>query len=89
MHANPKDAETALFEMISDAYYFFESLGYTGRCGEQAAKIETVDTPVGRDINFNGIEVGSYGIREFEGFKWVYGTGAAEPRLSQAIGRKL
>lgn len=37
------------------------------------------------DIFVNDIEVGSYGIRSFDGFTWVYGTGCAEPRLSQAL----
>ena len=36
----------------------------------------------------NGIELGSYGIREFAGFRWIYGTGVAEPRLSLCIARK-
>lgn len=37
------------------------------------------------DLNLNGIEVGSYGFREHDGFKWVYGTGLAEPRFSLAL----
>lgn len=44
-----------------------------------------VSTPEGFDIEVNGIEVGSYGIREFENIKWVYGTGLAEPRFSKAL----
>ncbi|RLD76804.1 MAG: hypothetical protein DRJ15_14725 [Bacteroidetes bacterium] len=39
----------------------------------------------GIDILINGVEVGSYGIREYQGMRWVYGTGCAEPRLSQAL----
>jgi len=35
------------------------------------------------DIECEGIELGSYGIREHEGHKWIYATGIAEPRLSQ------
>ena len=37
------------------------------------------------DININGIEVGSYGIRELEGYGWIYGTGVAEPRFSYSL----
>lgn len=37
------------------------------------------------DLNLNGIEVGSYGIRTCPDLDWVYGTGLAEPRYSQAI----
>jgi hypothetical protein len=32
----------------------------------------------------NDIEIGSYGMREYENFKWIYGTGMAEPRFSKA-----
>jgi hypothetical protein len=31
------------------------------------------------------IELGSYGIREYNGKTWIYGTAIAEPRLSKAI----
>jgi hypothetical protein len=32
-----------------------------------------------------GIELGSYGIREHDNLKWVFGTGLAEPRLSKVL----
>jgi hypothetical protein len=35
------------------------------------------------DLEIDGIEIGSYGIRAFKDFNWVYGTGIAEPRFSQ------
>lgn len=52
--------------------------------------IRVVSTPqdnsvVNTDILINDIEVGSYGYRHYEDFCWVYGTGIAEPRFSQAI----
>lgn len=37
------------------------------------------------DLEINNIEVGSYGIRQYKNLFWVYGTGLAEPRFSQAI----
>lgn len=43
-----------------------------------------VKTDIGWDINVDGIEVGSYGWREHDGFRWAYGTGIAEPRFTQA-----
>lgn len=43
-----------------------------------------VPTPYGYDIELNGIEVGSYGIRTHNDFSWIYGTGIAEPRFSVA-----
>lgn len=36
-------------------------------------------------IDSNGKELGSYGIRECEFLRYVYGTGCAEPRLSKLI----
>lgn len=41
-------------------------------------------TDEGFDLEIGGIEVGSYGRRAIPGLSWVYGTGAAEPRLSIA-----
>jgi len=37
------------------------------------------------DIQFKGIELGSYGIRSCDFLTWIYGTGVAEPRLTKAI----
>ena len=45
---------------------------------------EIIETPEGHDIILNGIEIGSYGIREYEHIKWIYATGLAEPRFSLA-----
>lgn len=36
------------------------------------------------DINLNGIEIGSYGIRNIENIQYVYGTGVALPRFNLA-----
>lgn len=49
-------------------------------------EVERVATEDGFDLNLNGIEIGSYGIREAGGLRWVYGTGIAEPRFSTARG---
>lgn len=37
------------------------------------------------DIILNNIEIGSYGIRKVENLEFIYGTGLALPRLSQAL----
>jgi hypothetical protein len=37
------------------------------------------------DIYYAEVELGSYGIRECEFLKWVYGTGCAEPRLTATL----
>ncbi|MCX5657683.1 MAG: hypothetical protein NTZ48_05620 [Candidatus Omnitrophica bacterium] len=38
------------------------------------------------DIEYKGIELGSYGIRHCSFISWVYGTACAEPRLSHCQG---
>lgn len=78
--ARPKYPEWSLFEMIETAEKFFKD-----NCHQSQRDIKRVPTEIGIDINLGKVELGSYGIREHQGFKWVYGTGCAEPRLSQAI----
>lgn len=69
-----------LQQMIMKALAFF---------GKHAYNLEVVHTGNDTyDINSNGIEIGSYGIREYQGFRWVYGTGLAEPRFSQTMEQK-
>lgn len=42
-------------------------------------------TVEGYDLDVQGIEVGSYGIRALGRDEWVYGTGLALPRTSRAM----
>lgn len=58
--------------------FFYQNTGLRDRLLE-------VETEAGYDINLNGIEIGSYGVRSFEGHHWIYGTGLAEPRFSMAL----
>lgn len=37
------------------------------------------------DIQLDGIEIGSYGVREFLGQHYIYGTALALPRFQQAL----
>jgi hypothetical protein len=39
------------------------------------------------DIYFKEVELGSYGIRNCDFLTWIYGTGVAEPRLSQVMNK--
>jgi hypothetical protein len=39
----------------------------------------------GFDINYRGIELGSYGIRHCSYLEWIYATGVAEPRVSATL----
>lgn len=65
----------SMMKMIDDCYNFFSTkLNRT--------HLEKVKTDEGYDITYMGIEIGSYGIRECEFLKYIYGTGCAEPRLS-------
>ena len=77
---NSKSPEWDMDQCIDHAQDFF-----TANCND---KIEIVKTKDGFDLNLNNIEIGSYGIRSYEGFQWVYGTGLAEPRFSQAKNEK-
>ena len=73
----------SLEKIIDDAYNFFNSkLSNIG-------SLSIDKTDIGYDINCTvfgytkPVELGSYGIRECEFLKWIYGTGCAEPRLSK------
>jgi hypothetical protein len=48
-------------------------------------ELKIVKTDIGYDIMIDDYELGSYGIRESDFLKWIYGTGCAEPRLSTLI----
>lgn len=66
-----------LFEMLHCARDFMEKLG--------AIDLDIAKTEEGFDLYCNDIEVGSYGYREYKGMKWIYGTGLALPRFTNAI----
>jgi hypothetical protein len=68
--------EDALHDIVNNSYLFFRNY---------IPDVKIVTTDEGFDIMYENIELGSYGIRECEFLKWIYGTGCAEPRLSKAI----
>jgi seryl-tRNA synthetase len=70
-------SESSLKSMIDHANYFFQLKLHS-------FKTNIVKTELGYDIEHDGIEIGSYGIRKKIGFEWIYGTGIAEPRFSFA-----
>ena len=86
-HLAVKTAWDSLDRMVNDCWAFFEdSLPIS------MLKTDTVipwdQQGSTRDLVTvsGGIELGSYGIREHSAVgTWIYGTGCAEPRLSQAI----
>lgn len=69
--------EFALEKIVTDAKFFFDSL----------FNMETfiLRTDEGFDIMLDDFELGSYGIRECDFLKWIYGTACAEPRTSKLI----
>ena len=74
-----------LYQTIDDAQAFFQrQLEF--QCGiRHKQKLTRQTTPEGIDLMLNGIEIGSYGIRGMASFRWVYGTGVALPRFTQAM----
>lgn len=61
--------------IIGNAHYLFERI--------LKEKVERVQMEDGSyDLTCKGIELGSYGIREYDSVKWIYATGLAEPRTS-------
>lgn len=74
MIANPTDGLVAATELMTTAKRIM---------GTWTRKLE-FDPAIG-DLFLNKIEVGSYGVREYNGFRWAYGTGLAEPRFTYAL----
>ena len=75
-------SEKMLNKIIDDARAFFAKIIGCSIDELQIINMST-DNTISLDINFKNIELGSYGIRETEFIKWIYGTGCAEPRLSK------
>lgn len=66
--------EQELDNIIKTCYEFFEK--------NAEGKLEIIKTDTWYDIECNWIEIGSYGIRHYEGLNWIYATWLAEPRFS-------
>lgn len=68
--------------MVHDAMDFFGSL-----TGDKWDNLFIEKTADGYDVMYGNkdekIEIGSYGMRECEFTRWIYGTGLAEPRFSR------
>lgn len=69
--------KNTLINLILLAQNFFISSGATAP--------EIIETFDGFDINNNGLEIGSYGIRIVNNFSYIYGTAIAEPRFSMSL----
>lgn len=69
-----------LSQMIQTASNFFENY-----CGVRCSVVEMPDGSYDLVGEKSGVELGSYGVRRWKDFTWVYGTGVAEPRTSQVV----
>lgn len=80
----------ALEDLITDALVFFRGLSSNAYLERYPAELDPITAhPYAYDIlSLNGIELGSYGIRQYKDHKWVYGTGCAEPRLSYVLSQE-
>lgn len=71
----PTRPQTTIHSLLNDAMDFFTNDLKLKDC-------EKVETNDGYDIEYKGVEIGSYGVRQWGDFEWIYGTGLAEPRTS-------
>ena len=71
-----------LNETVNIALKFFkDQMSYFSR-----KNLEIITTGnLSYDINYDGVEIGSYGIRSNINYMWVYGTGLALPRFSYVV----
>jgi hypothetical protein len=83
---NPRDAYGSLMQLVKIQVEVFRLVAKD--CGEpMQGSIEVVEMGAEQlDIELNGIEIGSYGRREFRGRHYLYGTALALPRFTQAMG---
>lgn len=65
--------------MVNLAKDFFEK--YFGK--DKVIQVQTGEQSY--DLFVGDIELGSYGIRQCDFLKWIYGTGVAEPRLTRTL----
>lgn len=72
-------AEMALSDVLHDAFEFF------AKTCKSRSELAVVKTDIGRDILYRSCEIGSYGIRTYKQFTWVYGTGLALPRFTTLL----
>lgn len=96
IHVLPVVADTevrrhAATALSKTAVTYFRDAAWT--VGVGVDRVARVPTTAGWDVQVGGVEVGSYGSGLYQDqhdpslFVWAYGTGLAEPRLSQALAR--
>ena len=79
INAHVQSYESELdYSTVEDAMSFFK-----GFC--EPGSISFVPTNPGWDLEYHGVEIGSYGYRSSRIGNWIYGTGLAEPRFSRLL----
>lgn len=84
LHINDEVTKEVLHSILHRAEIFFNTIATSN-----TVKVVHKPRDDEYDITLNGIEIGSYGIRQFGTYKWIYGTAIAEPRFSIADKQKL
>jgi hypothetical protein len=74
----------ALPRLLTRQQELFENLAQMMNYYEAEITLEIISAQQ-TDILVNGVEVGSYGVRSFEGRSYLYGTALALPRFTQAL----
>lgn len=75
---NKTEKEKEISAMVKYANEFFQQYTKTTLEKKENLQIDIIDAST-------GIELGSYGYRYYKNNNWIYGTGLAEPRLSQVL----
>jgi seryl-tRNA synthetase len=73
------DVDSLVYPVINLAHEFFTSIGLPG------VYSSIIEPHIQKDLNFMGVELGSYGYRSYKDIRWIYGTGCAEPRTSSCL----
>lgn len=80
------EAPQVLESLVAQAQAWMQQeLTLAGNSGAEISTEQVTSDQI--DLVLNGLEVGSYGVRQFGGFTYVYGTGCAEPRFTAALAR--
>ena len=80
LFANDDVDDEAVFSLTQEVCRFYETL-----IGDLSSLLTVQKMDDGSyDIELGGIEVGSYGLREHAGQRWMYGTAMAQPRFATA-----
>lgn len=79
-----------LSQVISDAkVLFLKQIEVEVVKTEQSLYDKTIISDSYDIVTKDGLELGSYGIRQCDFATWIYGTGIAEPRFSKAVTKHL